>query len=252
MNINYRLFFILLASGVAAGVAVTPYALALSSLPLALTPALLVAQIAQLAVLLAIAIYVGLRLGKKFGLGMPILEGYLRGENQRERLRAILGPSIGIGIGCGVLIIALGALWPALTLSFIRIEMAIPLWKLLLTPFYGGISEEILLRLFGMTLVIWIISRITRTPDGTPRPGIVWTAIILSSIIFGLGHLPVTGQVVSIDVSVVARALLLNGVGGVAFGWLYWKKGLESAMIAHFSADVVLHIAMPLFARFLL
>jgi hypothetical protein len=43
----------------------------------------------------------------------------------------------------------------------------------------------------------------------------------------------------------------LNGVLGVAFGRLYWKKGLESAMIAHFSADIVLHVitaaAAPLF-----
>jgi membrane protease YdiL (CAAX protease family) len=38
---------------------------------------------------------------------------------------------------------------------------------------------------------------------------------------------------------------LLNGIGGVVFGWLYWKKGLESAMIAHFSADIVLHVLLP-------
>jgi membrane protease YdiL (CAAX protease family) len=47
---------------------------------------------------------------------------------------------------------------------------------------------------------------------------------------------------------VITRALVLNGVGGLAFGWLYWKQGLESAMIAHFSADVVLHVITPLAA----
>ena len=40
--------------------------------------------------------------------------------------------------------------------------------------------------------------------------------------------------------------LLLNGVAGVAFGWLYWKRGLEMAMLAHFSADIVLHVIAPL------
>jgi hypothetical protein len=35
-------------------------------------------------------------------------------------------------------------------------------------------------------------------------------------------------------------------VAGAAFGWLYWKKGLEAAMIAHGSADVVLHVLGPL------
>jgi hypothetical protein len=40
----------------------------------------------------------------------------------------------------------------------------------------------------------------------------------------------------------------LNGLGGLAFGWLYWKRGLESAMMAHFSADIVLHVITPLVA----
>jgi len=38
----------------------------------------------------------------------------------------------------------------------------------------------------------------------------------------------------------------LNGLGGLAFGWLYWKQGLESAMMAHFLADIVLHVITPL------
>ena len=45
---------------------------------------------------------------------------------------------------------------------------------------------------------------------------------------------------------VITRAILLNGIGGVVFGWLYWKRGLEAAMIAHFSADIVLHVLLAL------
>jgi len=40
----------------------------------------------------------------------------------------------------------------------------------------------------------------------------------------------------------------LNGLGGLAFGWLYWKQRLESVMMAHFSADIVLHVITPLVA----
>jgi membrane protease YdiL (CAAX protease family) len=47
---------------------------------------------------------------------------------------------------------------------------------------------------------------------------------------------------------VITRAIVLNGGGGLAFGWLYWKQGLESAMIAHFSADIVVHVIMQLVA----
>jgi hypothetical protein len=35
---------------------------------------------------------------------------------------------------------------------------------------------------------------------------------------------------------------VLNGIGGIVFGWLYWRNGLESAMTAHFSADIVVHV----------
>jgi membrane protease YdiL (CAAX protease family) len=43
---------------------------------------------------------------------------------------------------------------------------------------------------------------------------------------------------------VILRAVLLNGLGGIVFGYLYWKRGLEAAMIAHFSADIVLHVLL--------
>jgi hypothetical protein len=38
----------------------------------------------------------------------------------------------------------------------------------------------------------------------------------------------------------VTRALTLNGVAGIAFGYLYWRHGLEAAMLAHMSTHLVL------------
>jgi hypothetical protein len=29
------------------------------------------------------------------------------------------------------------------------------------------------------------------------------------------------------------------------YGWLYWRRGLLSAMVAHFATDVVLHGLTP-------
>ena len=40
----------------------------------------------------------------------------------------------------------------------------------------------------------------------------------------------------------------MNDLAGLAFGWLYWKRGLESAMLAHFSADMTVHVIAPLVA----
>ena len=65
-------------------------------------------------------------------------------------------------------------------------------------------------------------------------------------VVFGAGHLPTTATVLSLTPLLIARALVLNGIGGIVFGWLYWKRGLLAAMLAHFSADIVLHVAAPL------
>jgi hypothetical protein len=40
----------------------------------------------------------------------------------------------------------------------------------------------------------------------------------------------------------VVRALVLNGIAGIIFGYLYWKHGLEAAMIGHMSAHLVMQI----------
>ena len=83
----------------------------------------------------------------------------------------------------------------------------------------------------------------TDLKTNNPSLSMFWIANIIAAIIFGLGHLPATAAVgARLDFFVVTRAIVLNGIGGIAFGWLYFRKGLESAMIAHFSADIVLHV----------
>ena len=78
---------------------------------------------------------------------------------------------------------------------------------------------------------------------------VIWVAIVLAAVLFGLAHLPATQAIgLPMSVLVISRTIVLNGIGGVAFGWLYCKHGLESAMIAHFSADIVVHVIIPLVA----
>jgi ABC-type antimicrobial peptide transport system permease subunit len=45
---------------------------------------------------------------------------------------------------------------------------------------------------------------------------------------------------------VILRAVVLNGVIGIACGYLYFTRGLESAVLSHFSADMVLHVLFAL------
>ena len=103
------------------------------------------------------------------------------------------------------------------------------------------------MRLGLMTLLVWIGARLTRA--SVPGPAVVWTAIVITALLFGVGHIPTTATVLSLTPLVIARALLLNGIGGIVFGWLYWKRGLVAAMLAHFNADIVLHVVAPVLTQ---
>lgn len=247
LNINWKLFLILLVASIIASLLVLPYALALSpALASVFTPVVLIAQLIQSIILFAIAILVGLILYKRVGFKMPILEGWLEGKEVGNYLKSILGISVGLGVLAGILIILVSFLFTSASSILQGAELTVPVWKGLLASFYGGIGEEILFRLFVMTVIVWIFYKIKKTPEGKPTTIGIWLAIIITAILFGVGHLPITGSITAITPLVIARAIVLNGIGAIIFGWLYWKKGLESAMISHFSADIVLHVLFPL------
>jgi len=112
-----------------------------------------------------------------------------------------------------------------------------------LESFTGGVNEEVMFRLFGVSLVAWVGGLVSRDSEGRPRPAVLWIAIVVVAVAFGLSHLPATAAIgLPLDALVVTRAIILNSIVGIACGWLYWRRGLESAMVAHFSADIVLHV----------
>jgi membrane protease YdiL (CAAX protease family) len=256
---NWKIFFILLAASVFGVIAILPYVLELQAgtlatinLPIPL-PLLLSLQVLQNAVLFAVAIFIGLVLANRIGLGLPILEAKLAGESVAARIKAILLPSILLGVAASILIIALDVfvfqpgMLAQLGSAANALQTAQPAaWKGLLASFYGGINEEILLRLCFLTLLAWLGKFISHTPEGRPTLLVLWIANILAAILFGLGHLPATAILIPLTPLVIVRAVILNGLAGVVFGYLYWTRGLESAMLSHFSADIILHVLLAL------
>jgi hypothetical protein len=246
--INWKLFFLLLSTSIVTSALVMPYALALSPMQIKITPLVFLASIAQSLVLFSLAIFLGLLLSQRIGMGLPIVQGALEGTKQTGNIRALVLLSIGLGVSGGALVILLSLPFPV-SLTLLRAEISVAAWKGFLASFYGGIAEEIICRLFLVSLLAWITALIKKKEDGSPTDLGMWSAIVLSAVIFGLGHLGITGELTAIRPDVVIRAILLNGPLGVIYGWLYWKKGLESAMLAHFSTDIILHVITPLVAR---
>lgn len=250
-RINWKTFIILLAAGLLGVVAILPLTFellgrgAMGDLPAPEIPWWLVITLAivQNGVLLAVAILIGMMLSERIGLRMPLLHAWTTGARPGNA-KAIVLPGLLVGAAVGILLVTMEALFflkhlPAPMLSLFDI----PLWKRLLGGvLYGGFTEELLMRLFLFSLIAWLLGRWWRTADGLPASGAFWTAIVLVALLFALGHLPATSAVTPITQRLIARTLALNGIAGLAFGYLYWKRGLEAAILGHMSAHLVLQI----------
>lgn len=115
---------------------------------------------------------------------------------------------------------------------------------------YGGVVEELLLRLFVMSLLVLILWKLfTRSTDAQHIPnGVYMGAIFLSAMLFAAGHLPITLSSIGQSLPIIVRCFVLNGIGGLGFGYLYWKKGLSYSMVAHATTHIFMQaIWMPLF-----
>lgn len=232
-------------------VAVMPYLMWLrpesfANLPVPL-PVFVAAQGLQAVVLIGLLSAWGLRMGHRVGLGSPMMRAWL-GRTPRPGMRT-LQPHLAIGSGALAAMVVVGA---SLVLDPLLPE---PLYELnepatgnsvlnaVLASFYGGVAEELLARLFAMTLVAWLLCRFGRRP---PRPATFWLAILVAALLFGAGHLPPALELWGMSPVVVFRTIVLNAIPAIVFGWLYWRRGLEMAMLGHFSADIVLHVLAPL------
>lgn len=101
---------------------------------------------------------------------------------------------------------------------------------------YGGIIEELMLRFGVMTLIVWILQKITKSADHKSSYVI---GILIASFLFSIGHLPSTFQMFGMNQIAIFRGLILNFIPGVCFGYIYWKHGIGYAIIAHMLTHVI-------------
>ncbi len=195
-------------------------------------------------IIMLIAVVVGTLLHKKVNLSVPIIEKWVGLNDNSIQIRDILVYGIVGGLLTGIILSILGLMGRGLIpLEFDQLGDSLQL-TLAARFLYGGITEEILMRFGLMTLLVWIAVKIFK---GT-KPSVYWTGIILASLIFAVGHFPMVFQVIGKPSPIMISYVLLgNSIGGLVFGWLYWKKGLESAFLAHIFAHVGMVVLENLF-----
>ncbi|GHO47222.1 CPBP family intramembrane glutamic endopeptidase [Ktedonospora formicarum] len=205
-----------------------------------------IAEIVQDVIFSAIGAGIGLWLGSGIGLGAPLLEDWLNGR--REAARAFvkgLPLAFIIGLLAGIIVFILAALLSLVAPMKTSEPANLPsTWQGFLAAISAGIREEIWTRLGLLTLFAWLGTKIVR--GGRLSASIFWIANILAALIFASLHFTNAAIIGASGVAMVLNILLLNSIVGLTFGWVYWKRGILLAMVAHFACDIILHVIPPL------
>lgn len=116
---------------------------------------------------------------------------------------------------------------------------------------YGGIIEEVLLRLFFLSLIAFLLWKLfcRKCDRESLPPAVFFAANLIAALVFAAGHLPATISLFgTLTPALVFRCFLLNGGFGLIFGWLYCKYGIAYAMLSHALFHIVSKLIWFLFA----
>jgi hypothetical protein len=283
----WREFWVLWGTGVIIGATfaaivrmpTTPLAMLLLLRNHSQKPLLLGMEAIEITVGLAIAVSCGLLAAHRVGLGAPILEKWLRGEAIQSQMRSLLAPSLLVGI-----LVAAISLLPNLSVFHPNRQLALreaerisespdrakladklerftdgrPLTLTSLTVSYlnAAIRGELIARLFLLSIIALIFTKVMRSPSGTVSNRALFSAVLSVAVIGAVDSIAWQGATTKMIYSslgliktvhdsfwlVAARALLRTVPGAVGFGWLYVRRGVESAILSAFVASVVAHL----------
>lgn len=192
----------------------------------------------QSALLLAAAVAIGTALAHRVNLSAPVFSALAERRPVFEPLRVQFGPSaVGSLLG-GAILWALQQFTPAQILEAAERSPSIPPIARVL---YGGITEELLLRWGLMTFILWVLWRFIQKGVGVPSSKLACTAIVSSAVLFGMGHLPAASALVgNLTTESIVYILGANASFGIIAGWLFWRGGLECAIMAHAGTHLLL------------
>lgn len=197
---------------------------------------ILIPSLLFLSLLTLPSLWVGFTLGRKLNLGI-INQGARAGEG------TLFAIASGLLLGAALL----GLRW--LLLSYLPSELPEygfrgPIGGLLVS-LGAAVGEEVWFRFGLMTLLLYVCTKLIKKEQLPPKIAVI--VILLVAFGFGLAHLP---QLLSYDAGstfAIYATILGNVAVGSLYGWCFWRYGLLSAIAAHFSLDVVLHVLPALF-----
>lgn len=171
-------------------------------------------------------------LAPRVGLDAPLIRALLTGQPIAAIFRRQIGPALAVGAIVALVLVAFSLISAPWFANTIAAKFDIPLLPRLL---YGGATEEIICRWGLMTAFVWLSAKAGAKGAATFICGAAGAALL-----FAAGHLPMLFLLVPDPSAVMVAAIVLgNFVPGLLFGLLFWKRGLESAIMAHALAHFI-------------
>lgn len=258
-RIPLRTYAILVTLGVVGTIGAIPYMEELLGSAIAEAGlsriAFAVTAIVQGIVMATLLALVGLRLESRTGLGAPLLERLTGDRAATDRpvdesdvpaptgdsSWRTVGTSAAIGAVVGAVVLTADVTIFSGVLEGSAIEVPV-WWKAIPASIYGGVMEEIILRLFLVNVVVSLLMAIGKTPTRQPTVLQLAVALTLAAVFFGALHV-VTATIAGPVTALFAfRTVLLNAVAGLTFGVIFVRRGLLAAMVAHLCADLAMHV----------
>lgn len=244
-----RFTLALLPVAAAAGYLVIRYQLALydgatlsaMAAQLGSTAVLLAVGTVQTVVYAAVASFFGYVIAEKLGLMRPF-------RLEKRPLLRTLAVSVPLGVLFSLDYWTFGAWLPG---TAVRDSTAagLTVWGWSSAILYGGVMEELLMRLFLMSLLALLGWKLFFRSRETAPEGVIMAANVLAALLFAAGHLPATvGVFGTLTPLLLVRCFLLNGGFGLVFGRLYRKYGIQYAMLSHALLHIVSKLIWTVFA----
>ena len=182
---------------------------------------------------------IGIWLGKKIGAW----------KDERAITKKPLAISLVVSVVGGLAMILLDMLffgqYSDVIMNSYATKPTIP--YLLATVTYGAVIEEVMLRLFWMSLIAFVFYKLFEKKKDKPSTAVLVLANVITALMFAAGHLSATFMLLGNDPLIIFRCFLMNGGLGLLFGFLYRKYGLRYAMMAHGGCHVVSKLIWILF-----
>lgn len=213
-------------------------------------------QTEQIAVFSLLGLFAILPLGlaavPRLGIpGTPILDRWMRREPTPGALRSTMLRGLVLMLVCfAAASVMLPFRWDFLVDHSGRVSPAFGLNALpiaLLSAVGAGFEEEILYRLGLLSMITWIVARVTGASGRvSERWGVLWAAIIVQAYVFGLMHqaLGLTGTVGGF--SLVGALVDPRTMVALVLGYAALRYGLETAIATHVFYDVSIFVVAVL------